>query len=412
MQADDREADALTLSPGSLQPGLLQRYREILNAGGSQLAWSDGSTQAPFPGGELTRLSPQDLNATRKALLLFGTEEAISEHFPFLKTLFIRRGGLRRQDSVTELPLNFIAAFQAFRDLILTTFPGPADKNASKAADDQASLLRTRLLAWFSDMLACRDVVQMRPARFILDRYYLSFEYPRAIEFRESGYFNEIFAVIRAFEPTMQDEKDAFREAEERRCFGMAPLRVEGRFFKIMAPIPDFSSRREKSSGHRTEDHASFVNLDKDLEVSGTMQAVVTSGALDAEPPIPDRGSVNPFLELVAARRRIPASPPPGTPPSAPVARTHPAVSSETPHRAPNPHPQNSPSPPQPSDRTSRILEFCRTPRHREEIQKLVGMNNRDHFRKEVLNRLIAEGRLRPTLPDKPNSPKQKYVAT
>jgi ATP-dependent DNA helicase RecG len=63
-----------------------------------------------------------------------------------------------------------------------------------------------------------------------------------------------------------------------------------------------------------------------------------------------------------------------------------------------------------PTDRTARILDFCQTPRHREEIQKLVGMNNRDHFRKEVLNKLIAQGLLRPTLPDKPNSPKQQYV--
>src|SRR5690606_31140004 len=101
---------------------------------------------------------------------------------------------------------------------------------------------------------------------------------------------------------------------------------------------------------------------------------------------------------------------------SHPTAKGHPGASKRP--ASPPDHPQHpshpAPSPEatfsrNPADRTARILEFCRTPRHREEIQKHVGMNNRDHFRKDVLNRLIAQGLLAPTLPDKPNSPKQQY---
>src|SRR5690606_16375272 len=68
--------------------------------------------------------------------------------------------------------------------------------------------------------------------------------------------------------------------------------------------------------------------------------------------------------------------------------------------------------PEHPSDadeRVRKILEFCEVPRNREEIQKHVGLNNRDHFRKHVLLPLLREGRLLATIPDKPNSPKQQY---
>ena len=61
------------------------------------------------------------------------------------------------------------------------------------------------------------------------------------------------------------------------------------------------------------------------------------------------------------------------------------------------------------SERVRKILALCETPRNREEIQKHVGLNNRDHFRKEVLLPLLRHGVLLATIPDKPNSPKQQY---
>jgi hypothetical protein len=64
-----------------------------------------------------------------------------------------------------------------------------------------------------------------------------------------------------------------------------------------------------------------------------------------------------------------------------------------------------------PNDRVRSLLTFCQNPRYRSEMQAQIGINNRDYFRKEILNPLIAQGLLRPTLPDKPNSPKQQYLA-
>ncbi|MCK5509476.1 MAG: hypothetical protein KAI50_13270, partial [Desulfobacterales bacterium] len=59
-----------------------------------------------------------------------------------------------------------------------------------------------------------------------------------------------------------------------------------------------------------------------------------------------------------------------------------------------------------------KILQFCLEPRSRDEIQSFLGIKNRDYFRKEILNPLIKEGKIAPTIPEKPSSPKQRYIAT
>lgn len=62
-------------------------------------------------------------------------------------------------------------------------------------------------------------------------------------------------------------------------------------------------------------------------------------------------------------------------------------------------------------ERVQKILKFCRKPRKREEIQKLISIGNRDYFRKEILIPLLKQGLLHPTMPDKLTSPKQRYYS-
>ena len=45
------------------------------------------------------------------------------------------------------------------------------------------------------------------------------------------------------------------------------------------------------------------------------------------------------------------------------------------------------------------------------EINYADELGNREHFRANILNPLIKKGLLKLTIPDKPSSPKQKYVA-
>ncbi|MCD8153434.1 MAG: hypothetical protein LUF78_01845 [Clostridiales bacterium] len=61
-------------------------------------------------------------------------------------------------------------------------------------------------------------------------------------------------------------------------------------------------------------------------------------------------------------------------------------------------------------DNLVRLAEFCSIPRTRTEMQQFLGISSRAAFQKHYLSVLLKNGNLRRTLPDKPSSPKQKYV--
>jgi ATP-dependent DNA helicase RecG len=61
-------------------------------------------------------------------------------------------------------------------------------------------------------------------------------------------------------------------------------------------------------------------------------------------------------------------------------------------------------------ERVDAVLDFCSVPKTRDEIQQFTGLYDRGHFRKTILNPLLESGRLRMTIPDKPNSRNQRYV--
>jgi len=61
-------------------------------------------------------------------------------------------------------------------------------------------------------------------------------------------------------------------------------------------------------------------------------------------------------------------------------------------------------------ERLSLLLDYCSVPRSRDEMQQLFGISTREYFRKKILKPLLESGRLRMTIPDKPNSRDQKYV--
>jgi len=87
-----------------------------------------------------------------------------------------------------------------------------------------------------------------------------------------------------------------------------------------------------------------------------------------------------------------------------------------TPQATPQATPQDTPQATQQDtqqddQRISMILEFCKEPKSRQEIQALVGMKDREHFRKTLLNPMIKGGLLKLTLPNSPTSRNQKYYS-
>ncbi len=75
-----------------------------------------------------------------------------------------------------------------------------------------------------------------------------------------------------------------------------------------------------------------------------------------------------------------------------------------TPHVTPHVTPHDE------QDKTSLILEFCTEPKTRDEIQNYLGLKDRKYFSKNILGPLISQDLLQLTIPDKPKSPKQKYI--
>ena len=56
------------------------------------------------------------------------------------------------------------------------------------------------------------------------------------------------------------------------------------------------------------------------------------------------------------------------------------------------------------------LLEYCKEARSRTEMQSFCGIKSQDYFRRNILLPLLESGRLKRTIPDKPNSSKQKYI--
>ena len=59
---------------------------------------------------------------------------------------------------------------------------------------------------------------------------------------------------------------------------------------------------------------------------------------------------------------------------------------------------------------TQAILEYCATAKSSSEIMNFLKLKHREHFRANILKPLIEKNLLMLTIPDKPNSPKQKYI--
>ena len=58
---------------------------------------------------------------------------------------------------------------------------------------------------------------------------------------------------------------------------------------------------------------------------------------------------------------------------------------------------------------TDSLVEFCCIPRTRNEIVAFVG-KSKNHVMAQILSPLVDSGQIRMTIPDKPKSPKQKFV--
>lgn len=57
------------------------------------------------------------------------------------------------------------------------------------------------------------------------------------------------------------------------------------------------------------------------------------------------------------------------------------------------------------------LLTWCAVPRSRQEMQKFCHLVGRNNFSKQYLKALLESGQLKMTIPEKPNSRNQRYIA-
>jgi len=62
-------------------------------------------------------------------------------------------------------------------------------------------------------------------------------------------------------------------------------------------------------------------------------------------------------------------------------------------------------------DKAQELREFCKTPRSRVEMQEFLGLKDKNNFKNNYLIPMIEKGMIEMTIPDKPTSRNQKYVA-
>lgn len=61
-------------------------------------------------------------------------------------------------------------------------------------------------------------------------------------------------------------------------------------------------------------------------------------------------------------------------------------------------------------DKLAALIEFCSIPRSRKEMQEFCSIKTAEYFRKHIIKPMIQNNMIRRTIPEKPNSGKQKYI--
>ena len=59
----------------------------------------------------------------------------------------------------------------------------------------------------------------------------------------------------------------------------------------------------------------------------------------------------------------------------------------------------------------AKLLSFCSEPKSKTEIREYMGIKSERYIRQKLIMPLLEKGSLLRTIPDKPSSPNQKYIA-
>ncbi len=401
-----RDSDPAGCGVEALELGHVQLAWPQLSRQGSRLAWSRDNVPEFLCHFGLA-LPGEPCKLTWAGLLLFGKQSVLQELLPGRRILveaqFLDPDGY---DYHADLDGNLFEVFHGLMAFVRTHYPA-----GGSFAHPGFPCLRDAVFGeMISNLLLHRNYGAEAPARLLFRKDRVSFENPARP--RQRGLLD--LAAVESF-PGNRILYAFFREAgwipepgrgldllakRGEEYFGIPLLVFDRENFKVVAPTTlEFPVSRAsavetmQASRGSAPEAVTGAPLPSRLEVrtsvaiapppSANMQALAGEAAkLENQPNIAMKEAFPTSMQTLASTMQASGS---GIPVDEPE------------------HPSDA------DERVRKILEFCEVPRNREEIQKHVGLNNRDHFRKHVLLPLLREGRLLATIPDKPNSPKQQY---
>ncbi|MCD6023496.1 MAG: Divergent domain protein [Fibrobacteria bacterium] len=453
-----------------LQHRLIQRLREQAGSQNAAHPWLGMSDEKLLLEAGLIRRDPDGKPGfTLAAVLLLGTNEAIRLHAPHHGTQAAFHPGKWRRGEVQELRCNLLESQDCLMAFAAKHLP---DQIETTPKGERISLRDAIFSEIFSNSLMFRDYGKEYRARFRIEAERVFLENGMVPgkkpgeKYLPNPVISEVFRQIGWARPAAKTSRVS---QWGKAYFGIPPMVVEGSVYRILAPFP--KSIVSQPPVNHAWDISEMLATQAPWTHSKAAQAEVgaTRGALDSliqgplltdvenmripepiEPldilgrplrrspaPVPDLPAPPAATHPAPPEPRIPVRPePPARTPASPTWPSQASATPQAPVARASGVPANGPAPvaangfaparakvdSRPSvpglknqavlqaERIEKILEFCKTPRYRSEVQAHVGIVNRDYFRKDILNPLIENGLLAPTLPDKPNSPKQQYA--
>mgnify|MGYP002629122005 CR=1 FL=1 len=341
---------------------------------------------------------------TLACVLLFGKDEVIHSVLPHHRTdAILRKINLDRYDDRDDIRINLIDSFDRIMQFAQKHLPDPFYTEDSQRISVRDKIVRE--LA--SNILIHREYRNAFPAKFIIeaDRIFVEnsnkphgfgiIDVQNFTPYPKNPTIAKVFKEIGRADELGSGTRNLIKYSK---FYSDQPIELkEGDVFATTIHISD----QVALHGDHASDHAS----DQVEEVLEFCRTPRSRKEIQAYLGLKNRDHfrreiLNPLIENKILHLTIPGKP------SSPKQLYYTSKMSITKQAAM----VNTMPVTMQADQVKKVLELCKTPRSRKEIQEHLGLKNKDYFRKAILNPLIENKKLEPTIPQKPNSPKQKYI--
>ena len=376
-----------------------------------------------------TRLYQKNLKTgeegfTLAAILLFGKDDTILSALPHHRTdAILRIKNKDRYDDRDDIRTNLIESYDRLMDFVKKHLPDPFYQEEDKRISLRNKIFRETVV----NILIHREFINPYPAKMIIEENFVLFENaskphgfgkltPESFSpFPKNPNIAKIFREIGLAEEMGSGVRNLFKYSKI--YSGFEPEIEEGDIFKVVIRVP---IKKENIPQVPPQDTPQAEELSKrEIAILDFCKIPRSADKIGKFINIKDRkhlrnSILKPLLEKKLLKLTIPDKP------NSPKQKylyegkafitphTSPQVS---PQATPQATPQDTPQAEKLSEREMAILDFCKIPRSADEIGKFINIKDRKHLRNSILKPLLEKKLLKLTIPDKPNSPKQKYLS-